>query len=60
MRVKDLPVLIIHEWQLNGRAEELDFEPIFSPLIANEELMLNKTAEDRILLGMFSSKRLPI
>ncbi|KAJ5578676.1 uncharacterized protein N7459_007640 [Penicillium hispanicum] len=25
-----LPVLIIHGWQMQGRAEELDFEPIFS------------------------------
>ncbi|KGO72978.1 Alpha/beta hydrolase fold-1 [Penicillium italicum] len=25
-----LPVLIIHGWQLNGRAEKLDFEPIFN------------------------------
>lgn len=25
-----LPVLIIHGWQMEGRVEELDFEPIFS------------------------------
>ncbi|KAJ5199139.1 hypothetical protein N7491_000300 [Penicillium cf. griseofulvum] len=25
-----LPVLIIHGWQMEGRAEELDFEPIFN------------------------------
>lgn len=25
-----LPVLIIHGWQLDGKAEELDFEPIFT------------------------------
>lgn len=25
-----LPVLIIHGWEMNGRVEELDFEPIFS------------------------------
>ncbi|KAL4980603.1 Alpha/Beta hydrolase protein [Aspergillus desertorum] len=25
-----LPVLIIHGWQMDGRVEELDFEPIFS------------------------------
>ena len=25
-----LPVLIIHGWQMNGRVEELDFEPIFN------------------------------
>lgn len=25
-----LPVLIIHGWQMQGRVEELDFEPIFS------------------------------
>ncbi|KAJ5489897.1 Alpha/beta hydrolase fold-1 [Penicillium expansum] len=25
-----LPVLIIHGWELSGRAEELDFEPIFN------------------------------
>jgi hypothetical protein len=24
-----LPVLIIHGWQMEGRVEELDFEPIF-------------------------------
>ncbi|KAJ5360333.1 hypothetical protein N7517_009524 [Penicillium concentricum] len=25
-----LPILIIHGWQMEGRAEELDFEPIFN------------------------------
>ena len=25
-----LPVLIIHGWEMNGKVEELDFEPIFS------------------------------
>lgn len=27
-----LPVLVIHGWQMEGRAEELDFEPIFSQI----------------------------
>ncbi|KAJ5512619.1 hypothetical protein N7463_002171 [Penicillium fimorum] len=27
-----LPVLIIHGWQMEGRVEELDFEPIFSKI----------------------------
>jgi pimeloyl-ACP methyl ester carboxylesterase len=28
-----LPVLIIHGWQMEGRVEELDFEPIFSRML---------------------------
>lgn len=27
-----LPVLLIHGWEMNGRVEELDFEPIFSKI----------------------------
>ncbi|KAJ5836537.1 hypothetical protein N7447_002563 [Penicillium robsamsonii] len=27
-----IPVLIIHGWQMEGRAEELDFEPIFNKI----------------------------
>ncbi|KAJ5560592.1 hypothetical protein N7513_002991 [Penicillium frequentans] len=36
-----LPVLIIHGWEMNGRVEELDFEPIFSKTLGFRRIYID-------------------